>query len=29
VQSNLGFRVPGKIVERLVNVGHAVAPASR
>ena len=25
VQSNLGFRVPGKIVERLVNVGHAVA----
>ena len=24
VQSNLGFRVPGKIVERLVNVGHAV-----
>jgi RND family efflux transporter MFP subunit len=25
VQSNLGFRVPGKIVERLVNVGQAVA----
>lgn len=24
VQSNLGFRVPGKIVERLVNVGQAV-----
>jgi RND family efflux transporter MFP subunit len=24
VQSNLGFRVPGKIVERLVNVGHQV-----
>ena len=22
VQSNLGFRVPGKIVERLVNVGQ-------
>jgi RND family efflux transporter MFP subunit len=25
VQSNLGFRVPGKIVERLVNVGQSVA----
>src|SRR5215204_1472626 len=24
VESNLGFRVPGKIVERLVNVGHQV-----
>src|SRR6266702_3668090 len=24
VQSNLGFRVPGKIVERLVNVGEQV-----
>ncbi|PZU87800.1 MAG: efflux RND transporter periplasmic adaptor subunit [Chelatococcus sp.] len=24
VQSNLGFRVPGKIVERLVNVGQTV-----
>src|SRR5256885_1439011 len=24
VQSNLGFRVPGKIVERLVNVGQQV-----
>ena len=24
VQSNLGFRVVGKIVERLVNVGHQV-----
>lgn len=24
VQSNLGFRVPGKIVERLVDVGHQV-----
>ncbi|WP_245578846.1 hypothetical protein [Inquilinus limosus] len=24
VQSNLGFRVPGKIVERLVNVGERV-----
>ncbi|HEV2553039.1 MAG TPA: efflux RND transporter periplasmic adaptor subunit [Bosea sp. (in: a-proteobacteria)] len=24
VQSNLGFRVPGKIVERLVNVGQVV-----
>ncbi len=24
VQSNLGFRVPGKIVERLVNVGQSV-----
>ena len=24
VQSNLGFRVPGKIVERLVNVGQEV-----
>lgn len=24
VQGNLGFRVPGKIVERLVNVGQAV-----
>jgi RND family efflux transporter MFP subunit len=24
VQSNLGFRVPGKIVERLVDVGHEV-----
>ncbi|PTM39488.1 efflux RND transporter periplasmic adaptor subunit [Bosea sp. 124] len=24
VQSNLGFRVPGKIVERLVNIGQAV-----
>jgi len=24
VQSNLGFRVPGKVVERLVNVGQSV-----
>ena len=24
VQSNLGFRVPGKIMERLVNVGQQV-----
>lgn len=24
VQSNLGFRVPGKIIERLVNVGQSV-----
>ncbi|HBN6246054.1 TPA: biotin/lipoyl-binding protein, partial [Clostridioides difficile] len=24
VQSNLGFRVPGKIVERLVDVGQQV-----
>src|SRR3954471_20553543 len=24
VESNLGFRVPGKIVERLVNVGQQV-----
>src|SRR6267154_1491695 len=24
VQSNLGFRVPGKIVERLVNIGQQV-----
>jgi RND family efflux transporter MFP subunit len=24
IQSNLGFRVPGKIVERLVNVGQSV-----
>lgn len=24
VQSNLGFRIPGKIVERMVNVGQVV-----
>ena len=27
VQSNLGFRVPGKIVERLVNAGQQVKPS--
>jgi multidrug efflux pump subunit AcrA (membrane-fusion protein) len=29
VQSNLGFRVPGKIVERLVNVGQQVKAGQR
>ncbi|MDU0342577.1 efflux RND transporter periplasmic adaptor subunit [Bosea rubneri] len=29
VQSNLGFRVPGKIVERFVNVGHSVAAGQK
>jgi multidrug efflux pump subunit AcrA (membrane-fusion protein) len=29
VQSNLGFRVPGKIVERLVDVGQEVKAGQR
>ncbi|UZF95540.1 efflux RND transporter periplasmic adaptor subunit [Bosea sp. NBC_00550] len=29
VQSNLGFRVSGKIVERFVNVGHSVAAGQK
>lgn len=29
VQSNLGFRVAGKIVERFVNVGHAVTAGQK
>ena len=29
VQSNLGFRVAGKIVERLVNAGEQSRPVNR